>query len=82
MNIRYDQDLDAIYFELNATTSYDSDEIEDGIIIDYDQDNNVIGIEILNFKQKLERGLNIDTLPFPDHERVNAVNYFSSLICA
>ena len=82
MNIRYDQDIDAIYFQLNTTASYDSDEIDEGIIIDYDQDNNVVGIEVLDFKQKLAQGLTIDALPFPESEKATASDYFDSLICA
>ena len=82
MKIRYDQDIDAIYFQLHTTASYDSDEIDEGIIIDYDQDDNVVGIEVLDFKQKLAKGLTIDALPFPENEREYASDYFDSLICA
>lgn len=37
VRLRYAQDIEAIYFDLIDTLSYDSDEIKDGIIIDYDK---------------------------------------------
>lgn len=80
MNIRYDSDIDAIYFDLIDIKSSDSDEILDGIIIDYDNNENVVGIEILDFKYKVSNGLNINDLPFSDSQRVIALPYFNSPI--
>lgn len=69
MNIRYDQDIDAIYFDLKDVKSNDSDEILDGIIIDYDNNENIVGIEVLDFKYKVSKGLTINDLPFTETER-------------
>jgi uncharacterized protein YuzE len=77
MKVRYDDDIDAIYFDLKDIPSYDSDEIQDGIIIDYDKEDNIVGIEILDFKDKVKNGLTIDNLPFPDDEKITASQYFN-----
>lgn len=76
MKVRYDNDIDAIYFDLKDIPSYDSDEIKDGIILDYDKNNHVVGIEILDFKSKLNKGLTIDDLPFSPQQKLTASQYF------
>jgi len=48
MRIRYDEKADALYIRLRESKYYESDEIKDGFILDYDQAGNIIGIEILN----------------------------------
>ncbi|MBF2058511.1 MAG: DUF2283 domain-containing protein [Cyanobacterium sp. T60_A2020_053] len=77
MNIRYDSDIDAIYFDLIDIPSYDSDEINEGIIIDYDKEDKIVGIEIIDFKKKVEKGLTVDDLPFSDSDKLTASQYFS-----
>ncbi|MCL0083701.1 DUF2283 domain-containing protein [Thermodesulfovibrionales bacterium] len=47
MKVRYDEEADALYIRLRKGEYYESDEIQEGFILDYDIDGNVIGIEIL-----------------------------------
>ena len=47
MRVRYDEAADALYIRLAKGKYYKSDEIQEGFILDYDADGNVIGIEIL-----------------------------------
>ncbi len=47
MKIEYSPDVDALYIYLRDVDITDTDEISDGIIIDYDKGGNVVGIEIL-----------------------------------
>ncbi len=78
MNVRYDKEIDAIYFDLNVERqSVEQDEISDGVILDYDQDNNLIGIEVLDFYDLVRNGLTIDDLPFPEPERAIAKRWFN-----
>jgi uncharacterized protein YuzE len=78
MNIRYDKEIDAIYFDLAVNQkSVSQDEISDGVILDYDQDNNLIGIEVLDFQFKVSNGLNPSDLPFPEPELAYASQYFN-----
>ena len=48
MKIRYDENVDALYIRLREGKYYESDEIKEGIILDYDEAGNIIGIEILD----------------------------------
>ncbi len=48
MKINYDEKVDILYIKLKETDYYESDEIKEGIILDYDKKGNVIAIEILD----------------------------------
>jgi len=48
MQVRYDEEADAIYIKLREGVYHESDEIRDGFILDYDPDGNIIAIEILD----------------------------------
>ena len=54
MRIRYNKEADAIFIRLSDTPSVESEMIEPGVIVDYSEDNKVVGIEILNISQKKE----------------------------
>lgn len=53
MRVRYDQEADAMYLRFRAGKISDSDELKDGIIVDYDEKGRPIAIEILNAKEIL-----------------------------
>ena len=46
MEIQYDTDSDMLYIGLHPHASVESEEIVPGIVLDYDEGNNVVGIEI------------------------------------
>nr|MBC8526457.1 DUF2283 domain-containing protein [Candidatus Cloacimonadota bacterium] len=48
MKINYDEKVDILYIKLKETEYYESDEIKEGIILDYDKNGNIISIEILD----------------------------------
>ncbi len=52
MNIKYDENSDSIYFILSDEKPYESQEIEKGVIVDYSKDEEIVAIEILNFKKE------------------------------
>jgi uncharacterized protein YuzE len=54
MDIRYDQVSDALYIRLKENKYSESDEINSNIILDFDKDKNVIGIEILDASKYLD----------------------------
>jgi len=47
MRIRYDEEADALYIKLREAEYYESDEIQEGFVLDYDADGNIVAIEIL-----------------------------------
>jgi uncharacterized protein YuzE len=49
----------ALYIRLSSEKFLNSDEIADGVIIDYDKNDNIVGVEVLNFT---DRKLNLNDL--------------------
>lgn len=54
MKIAYYPETDSMYIDLSAKGSVDSKEISSGIVIDYDAEGNVTGIDIDNASKKLD----------------------------
>ena len=54
MRMRYSQEADAIYIRFKENKIVNSDEISDGVIVDYDENGNVVGIEILWVSEKVD----------------------------
>ena len=48
MRLEYFPDTDTIYIDINETTSVDSKEISNGIVLDFDASGQLNGIEIDN----------------------------------
>jgi uncharacterized protein YuzE len=53
MRIKVDLESDALYFRISEDAIEESEEINDGFIVDYDVNGKVVGIEILNVKNKV-----------------------------
>jgi uncharacterized protein YuzE len=53
MNVRYDQEANALYIRFRDGDITESDEIRDGVIVDFDSTGKPIGIEILNANEIL-----------------------------
>ena len=53
MKVKVDITNDTIYFRLDESKIIESEEIEPGVILDYDNKNNVIGIEILGATKRV-----------------------------
>ena len=54
MKVKYDQEVDVLTIELSNAPVEESDEDKPGIILDYDKDGNIVGIEILNASKRME----------------------------
>ena len=50
MTIKYDKETDSIYVVLLADKVIESEETSKGVIVDYNENNEVVAIEILNVK--------------------------------
>ena len=53
MRLCYDKPEDALYIRFEESPYAESDEVEEGIVFDYDKKGKIIGIEILNASKKL-----------------------------
>jgi len=52
MKIRVDRKNDALYFRLDESRIVESEEIQPGVILDYDEDDKVVGIEFLSISSR------------------------------
>jgi uncharacterized protein YuzE len=52
MRFHYDKKEDALYLRFSESPYQKSEEIQEGIIFDYDKNNKLIGIEILDASHK------------------------------
>ena len=53
MKMHYDPKSDALYLRLDDSQIVESAEVQPGIILDYDANNQVIGVEILRVKERV-----------------------------
>jgi uncharacterized protein YuzE len=53
MKVQFDQSADAVYIRLDDAKIIESAEVGPGVVLDYDADNRVVGIEVLNAQQRL-----------------------------
>lgn len=54
MRLKIDQENDVLYFRLDETAIFKSEEIQPGVILDYDKNGQVIGIEILGIQSRID----------------------------
>ena len=54
MNIKYDKEADAMYLRFSDAEVAESDEDKPGIIIDYDKNGKIVGIELLDASQRTD----------------------------
>jgi len=54
LSIRSHADTVSLYIDLYSKTSVNSREVSDGIVLDYDADGNLVGIDIDQASAKLE----------------------------
>lgn len=53
MDAKYDSDVDVLRINWGNAEIEESDTISEGVILDYDMEGNVMGIEILNASKKI-----------------------------
>jgi uncharacterized protein YuzE len=54
MKLNYHPDTDSLYIDLSEKPSAESREISAGVVLDYDADGNLVGIDIDNASRKVE----------------------------
>jgi len=59
MKINYDPEVDALSVRLSEGKIAESDQVHPGVILDYDEEDNVVAIEILHAKKRTEDLLRI-----------------------
>ncbi len=54
MKLNYHPETDSLYIDLSELPSAESREISNGMVLDYDSDGNLVGIDIDNASRKVE----------------------------
>ena len=54
MKVTYDPEVDILRIVLSSAPIEESDEEKPGVILDYDKDGNMVGLEILDASKRME----------------------------
>lgn len=60
MKVTYDTEGDILRILFNEVSIQESDEESPGVILDYDQEGNIVGLEILNASQRVEKPQSVE----------------------
>jgi len=53
MKMHYDEKTDALYLRLDDSKIIESEEVQPGIVLDFDANNQVVGVEILRVQERV-----------------------------
>lgn len=53
MKLKIDKANDALYFRLDEAAVVESEEVQPGVVLDFDKENRVVGIEILGISSRV-----------------------------
>jgi len=53
MRVQFDEKADAIYLRFNESEIVESEEVHPGIILDFNEQDEVVGIEVLHVKNRI-----------------------------
>ncbi len=60
MKVIYNPEVDVLRIVFRNVAIEESDEEKPGVILDYDKDGNVVGLEVLNASQRVENPHEVD----------------------
>ena len=63
MKLNVDGEADALYLRLDDSTTVESEEVSPGVALDYNDSNEVVGVELL-YLSKRSSNLNLSLLEF------------------
>ena len=52
MKLKVDREADALYLRLDDSKIVESEEVSPGVVLDYNENNQVVGIEILHISKR------------------------------
>ncbi len=55
MRIKVDKESDALYFRLDESRIVESEEVRPGVILDYDNEDRVVGVEFLSVSTRASK---------------------------
>ncbi len=60
MKVTYDPQVDVLRILFRDVPVEESDQDKPGVILDYDKDGNLVGLEVLNASQRLDNPKGVD----------------------
>lgn len=54
MRLKIDKENDTLYLRLNESPVVESEEVQPGVVFDFDENGRVVGIEILDLSARVE----------------------------
>lgn len=63
MKLKVDQNADALYLRLDESAIVESEEVSPGVVLDFNAQNQVVGVELLNLSSRTPL-LNLKALQF------------------
>ena len=63
MKLHVDKEADALYLRLDESAIVESEEVAPGVVVDYNESNEVVGVELL-YLSKRSSELNLSALQF------------------
>jgi uncharacterized protein YuzE len=63
MRLKIDREADALYLRLDDSPILESEEVSPGIVLDFNAENQVVGVEMLDLSKRAP-GLNLKELQF------------------
>jgi uncharacterized protein YuzE len=60
MKVKYDPEVDVLSIVLSDAPVEESDEDKPGVILDYDKDGNVVGLEILDASRRMGNPMSVE----------------------
>jgi uncharacterized protein YuzE len=68
MKLNYYPETDSLYIDLSEKPSVESKEVSEGVVLDYDAEGNLVGIDIDNASRKVRlKELTLHKLPSDIH---------------
>jgi uncharacterized protein YuzE len=55
MKVKLDKDGDALYFRLRTGSIIESEEVRPGVILDFDENDRVVGVEFLQVSERASK---------------------------
>jgi uncharacterized protein YuzE len=82
MNIMYDESVDAIYIQVKDSQVLESEEISSGIICDFDSNDDLVGMEVLDVKARTTEQLRDIGIKFDNRDRALLKDVFGKFAAA
>ena len=55
MKLKLDEETDTLYLRLDESAIVESEEVQPGVVLDFNAENRVVGVEMLNISKRVGR---------------------------